>query len=299
MSIVNAPSGRASSIASSPIHRIIASASVKYAYTSSGSASTNTDAVTGSASTLPRSDLGPQALKGFGPKLGHEPSDRLEALGTDDVETALALGLHGHQAGIPQDLQVLGHRLLADVEVGRDLVHRARPVPDQQQHRTATRLGQGCERGLRTHARRISSLALYKCLLVGSTGRVRTRGGGMSADVREIVTEYVRAVGDRRFDRFEELLHPEVEFGGGTVAGLQGASVVAEGYRRLGPIILRNDIRELVVDGDRAAVLYDFVTDTEAKAVLTAAFDRAIGNGRARRWPTTPRTGWPATRPPR
>jgi hypothetical protein len=31
MSIVNAPSGRASSIAYSPIHRIIASASVKYA----------------------------------------------------------------------------------------------------------------------------------------------------------------------------------------------------------------------------------------------------------------------------
>lgn len=94
----------------------------------------------------------------------------------------------------------------------------------------------------------------------------------MSADVREIVSEYVRAVGDRRFDRFEELLHPEVEFGGTTVAELRGASVVAEGYRRLGPIVLRNDIKELVVEGDRAAVLYDFVTDTEAKAVLTAEF---------------------------
>jgi SnoaL-like domain len=113
---------------------------------------------------------------------------------------------------------------------------------------------------------------LYKCLLVGSTGRVGTRGGGMSTDVREIVTEYVRAVGNRRFDRFEELLHPEVEFGGTTVAELRGASVVAEGYRRLGPIVLRNDIKELVVEGDRAAVLYDFVTDTEAKAVLTAEF---------------------------
>src|SRR4029453_18859287 len=171
MSIVNAPSGRASSIAYSPIHLIIASASVKYVNTSSGSASTKTDAVTGSASTLPRSDLGPQAFQALGPELGHEPSDRLEALGADDVETALALGLHGHEAGVPQDLQVLGHGLLADVEVGRDLVHRAGPVPDQQQHRTATRLGQGCERGLRTHARRISSLALYKCLLVDSSGR--------------------------------------------------------------------------------------------------------------------------------
>jgi len=56
------------------------------------------------------------------------------------------------------------------------------------------------------------------------------------------------------------------------VVELRGASVVADGYRRLGPIVLRADIKELVVDGDRAAVLYDFVTDTEAKAVLTAEF---------------------------
>ena len=56
------------------------------------------------------------------------------------------------------------------------------------------------------------------------------------------------------------------------MAELRGASFVAEGYRRLGPIVLRNDIKELVVDGDRAAVLYDFVTDTEAKAVLIAEF---------------------------
>ena len=91
----------------------------------------------------------------------------------------------------------------------------------------------------------------------------------MSSDVRMLVQEYVGAVGDRWFDRFEELLHPDVEFGGMTAFELQGAGPVAEGYRRLGPVIVRNEIRELVVDGDTAFVLYDFVTDTTAGAVLT------------------------------
>ena len=99
----------------------------------------------------------------------------------------------------------------------------------------------------------------------------------MSADVREIVTEYVHAVGDRRFDRFEELLHPEeeeVEFGGTTVAELRGASVVAEGYRRLGPIILRGTTSSELLGrrGPGGGCCHDFVTDTEAKAVLAAEF---------------------------
>lgn len=91
----------------------------------------------------------------------------------------------------------------------------------------------------------------------------------MDSDTRMMVQEYVRAVGDRRFDRFEELLHPDVEFGGMTSFELQGAGPVAEGYRRLDPVIVRNEIRELVVDGDTAFVLYDFVTDTAAGAVLS------------------------------
>jgi hypothetical protein len=111
--------------------------------------------------------------------------------------------------------------------------------------------------------------------------------------VRELVSEYVLAVGDRRFDRFEELLHPDVEFGGTTVVELRGAPAVAEGYRRLGPIILRNDIKQVVVDGDRAFVLYDFVTDTAVGPVLTGEL-LTVDEGRIRsivllfdwrRWP--------------
>jgi SnoaL-like domain len=91
----------------------------------------------------------------------------------------------------------------------------------------------------------------------------------LSIDVRELVSEYVQAAGERRFDRFEELLHPDVEFGGTTVVELRGAPAVAEGYRRLGPVIVRNNIKQLIVEGDRAFVLYDFVTDTAAGPVLT------------------------------
>ena len=106
------------------------------------------------------------------------------------------------------------------------------------------------------------------------------------------------------FDRFEELLHPDVEFGGMTSFELQGAGPVAEGYRRLGPVIVRNQIRELVVDGDTAFVLYDFVTDTAAGAVLsgellkfqdgrvlhTLLFDWLRGRRSYRRWSAAPRS---------
>jgi SnoaL-like domain len=115
----------------------------------------------------------------------------------------------------------------------------------------------------------------------------------MSTDVRELVRDYVQAVGERRFDRFEELLHPEVEFGGATAVQLQSAPAVAQGFRKLGPIILRNDIRELIVEGDKAFVLYDFVTDTAVGPVLTGEL-LTVEDGRVRsitllfdwrRWP--------------
>jgi SnoaL-like domain len=115
----------------------------------------------------------------------------------------------------------------------------------------------------------------------------------MSTEVRTLVTEYVQAVGERRFDRFEELLHPDVDFGGTTAVAAEGAAAVAEGFRRLGPIIARNDIKELIVEGDKAFVLYDFVTDTAVGPVLTGEY-LTVADGRVlsitllfdwRRWP--------------
>lgn len=115
----------------------------------------------------------------------------------------------------------------------------------------------------------------------------------MSTNVRDLVTEYVQAAGQRGFDRFEELLHPDVEFGGATAVELKGAPAVTEGYRRLGPIIVRNDMRQLIVEGNKAFVLYDFVTDTVVGPVLTGEL-LTVDDGRIRsitllfdwrRWP--------------
>jgi hypothetical protein len=90
----------------------------------------------------------------------------------------------------------------------------------------------------------------------------------MSESLRELVTEYVIAAGQKRFDRIAELVHPDATFDGTVQAPATGAEAFVNGFRNLGPIIERNDVREVVVEGDRAFVLYDFVTDTPAGAVL-------------------------------
>ncbi len=86
------------------------------------------------------------------------------------------------------------------------------------------------------------------------------------------VLEYISAAGDGDMDRLGALVHPEATFGGTVTAETHGAEAFVQGFRNLAPIVIRNDVREVIVQGDRAAVLYDFVTDTSAGAVLCAEF---------------------------
>ncbi len=90
----------------------------------------------------------------------------------------------------------------------------------------------------------------------------------MSESVRELVTEYVAAAGDQRFDRLAELVHPDATFDGTVKVQTRGAEAFVQGFRNLGPIVVRNEIRDLIVEGDRAFVMYDFVTDTPVGPVL-------------------------------
>jgi hypothetical protein len=90
----------------------------------------------------------------------------------------------------------------------------------------------------------------------------------MSNSVRDLVMGYVSAAGDKRFDRLAELVHPNATLDGTVKAQARGAEAFVEGFRNLGPIIARNEVRELIVEGDRAFVLYDFVTDTPVGPVL-------------------------------
>ena len=71
--------------------------------------------------------------------------DRPEAFGAHQVEASLAFRTDLDEARVTQDLQVLGHRLLGDLKVRRDLTHRTRLIPHEQQHRPTARFGQGRE----------------------------------------------------------------------------------------------------------------------------------------------------------
>ncbi len=94
----------------------------------------------------------------------------------------------------------------------------------------------------------------------------------MNESVHDLVLDYVGAAGDRQFDRLAELVHPDATFGGTVKGETRGREAFVQGFRNLGPVIARNDVRQVIVDGNRAAVLYDFVTDTAVGPVLTAEF---------------------------
>ena len=101
------------------------------------------------------------------------------------------------------------------------------------------------------------------------------------SDSRNIAIEYIDAVGRHEFDRVEALLDPNVEF---EMAGRQitGAAAYVASLRKLAPIIVRNEIRSTVADGDEVAIFYDFVTDTPVGAVPSAEW-LTLERGRIRR----------------
>lgn len=100
----------------------------------------------------------------------------------------------------------------------------------------------------------------------------------MTSATRELVCDYIQAIGGR-YDRLPGLLHPDVIFTGAVKAGSHDRDSYVDGFRRLGPILVRIDVRQILAEGDHAAVLYDFVTDTPAGTVLTSewlTFDHGL-----------------------
>lgn len=89
----------------------------------------------------------------------------------------------------------------------------------------------------------------------------------MGGATRELVGRYLDGIAGRWGD-LEELVHPHAVFTG-AVKEAYGREAYIQGFRNLSPILLRLDVRQVVIEGDSAVVLYDFVTDTEAGAVLT------------------------------
>jgi hypothetical protein len=90
----------------------------------------------------------------------------------------------------------------------------------------------------------------------------------MADGIRDRVIEYNRAFGEGRLDDVRKMLHPDLEFDG-TAKPTVGRDEYMRGLPRLVSVLKRNDVRDVIVEGDRAFILYDFVTDTSAGAVLS------------------------------
>ncbi len=94
----------------------------------------------------------------------------------------------------------------------------------------------------------------------------------MEYDVQEVVNDYLQAAGNKDWARLEQVVHPDALFGGTVKAQTRGADAFVQGFQNIAPIYLRYDVRQVLVDGLNAAVLYDFVTDTPVGEVLSAEF---------------------------
>jgi len=97
-------------------------------------------------------------------------------------------------------------------------------------------------------------------------------------DVGAIARKYIESVGAHDLGALEEMLADNV-----VATTTRGASTKAEwivALRRLLTVLQRNEIRQVVVDGDSACVVYDFVTDSEAGAVPCAEWISVDADGR-------------------
>lgn len=85
------------------------------------------------------------------------------------------------------------------------------------------------------------------------------------AESAAIARTYIEAVGAHDLATVDGLLSDELAavFAGGTIGKQEWIAALA----RLLPALVRNEVREVFADGDRACVVYDFVTDTPAGAV--------------------------------
>jgi hypothetical protein len=90
----------------------------------------------------------------------------------------------------------------------------------------------------------------------------------MTQDIRRLAIDYNRAFGEGRLDEVKDMLHPDVEFDG-TAKPSHGRDAYLSSLPRLVSVLERNDLHDVIVDGNRAFVLYDFVTATPAGRVLS------------------------------
>jgi SnoaL-like domain len=93
-------------------------------------------------------------------------------------------------------------------------------------------------------------------------------GWTMGDEIRALAIEYNKAFGEGRLDRVREMLHPDVEFDG-TAKPTHGRDDYMSGLPRLVSVLERNELHDVIVEGNRVFILYDFVTASSAGRVLS------------------------------
>ncbi|MDR7084693.1 hypothetical protein J2X01_004009 [Arthrobacter ginsengisoli] len=85
------------------------------------------------------------------------------------------------------------------------------------------------------------------------------------SSVEGIARSYIQAVGLHDIDALENMLGEDL------VATFAGTTLDKAGWttalKRLLPVLVRNDIKEVFTAQGRACIVYDFITDTAAGAV--------------------------------
>lgn len=98
------------------------------------------------------------------------------------------------------------------------------------------------------------------------------------SDAGAVATRYIELVGAHDLAPLEDLI-ADSAVATTVTASFNKAEWIAA-LARLLPALVRNEIRQVVVDGSSACVVYDFVTDTEAGAVPCAEWITVDKEGR-------------------
>jgi hypothetical protein len=100
----------------------------------------------------------------------------------------------------------------------------------------------------------------------------------MAQDTRNIALAYIEACGAKKWDEVSKLLSPKVTFIGPN-RSITGADQYLAVLKRIEPVWVRSDVKKVFADGPEVCVIYDFVTNTAAGAVLTVEWLR-VEDGR-------------------
>jgi hypothetical protein len=94
----------------------------------------------------------------------------------------------------------------------------------------------------------------------------------MDATTHELIDAYINACSGKDWPALVKLLDPNATLGGTVNVECNGVDEYVRGFRNLAPIFEKYRVRKVIVEGNDAAILYDFVTNTSVDEVLTAEF---------------------------